>query len=129
METLNISISVNVDLTDGTKNFLRELFNKQVSEPATGEKPSVKDKEKPVTAVEEKQVALAEEKPKKTKSSAKKEQPNNAVSIDDIRAAVIEKINDHREVIKQKLTDYGVPNVTKLQEENYAEFFNFLKSL
>ena len=50
-------------------------------------------------------------------------------SITDIRKALVSKVNEHREVIKEKLNSFGVQNVTALQEDNYTEFYQFLTSL
>ena len=39
------------------------------------------------------------------------------------------KVNEHRDVIKQKLNEHGAPSVTKLDPTKYEEMFNFLESL
>ena len=40
-----------------------------------------------------------------------------------------QKVNEHRDVIKQKLNELGAPSVTKLDPTKYDEMFNFLKAL
>ena len=39
------------------------------------------------------------------------------------------KVNEHRDVIKQKLNELGAPSVTKLDTAKYDEMYNFLESL
>jgi hypothetical protein len=55
--------------------------------------------------------------------------PAPTVTIEQVRLAVSEKVNDHRAEIKAKLMEFGVPNVTKLAPENYEEMLNFLNNL
>ena len=50
-------------------------------------------------------------------------------SIEDVRAMLAKKVNEHRDVIKQKLNELGAPSVTKLDPAKYDEMFNFLESL
>ena len=40
-----------------------------------------------------------------------------------------QKVNEHRDVIKQKLNELGAPSVTKLNPSKYDEMYNFLESL
>ena len=40
-----------------------------------------------------------------------------------------QKVNEHRDVIKQKLNEFGAPSVTKLDPSKYDEMYNFLESL
>lgn len=121
MQELKLSVSVNIDLTDNTKSFLQILFANLLNQEQPTERPVVA---KPV-AVE------PAEKPVAAKPVKKKAQTDTDghVTLEDIRTAVIDKLNNHREQIKNKLTELGVQNVTKLKEDDYAEFFEFLKSL
>ena len=50
-------------------------------------------------------------------------------SIEDVRGMLAKKVNEHRDVIKQKLNELGAPSVTKLDPAKYDEMFNFLESL
>ena len=84
---------------------------KPVAEKPVAEKPVA---EKPVA---EKPVA---EKPVESKQS---------IGIEDVRKVLAQKVNDHRDTIKQKLNELGAPSVTKLAPEKYKEMFDFLKSL
>lgn len=50
-------------------------------------------------------------------------------SIEDVRKMLVQKVNEHRDVIKQKLDEFGAPSVTKLDPSKYDEMYNFLESL
>lgn len=52
-----------------------------------------------------------------------------AVSIQDIRALLASKVDNHREAIRAKLTELGAKNVTGLDARNYDSFYEFLKNL
>lgn len=52
-----------------------------------------------------------------------------AVSIQDIRALLASKVDNHREAIRAKLTELGARNVTGLDARNYDAFYEFLKNL
>lgn len=52
-----------------------------------------------------------------------------AVSIQDIRTLLANKVDNHREAIRAKLTELGVRNVTGLDARNYDAFYEFLKDL
>lgn len=52
-----------------------------------------------------------------------------AVSIQDIRTLLASKVDNHREVIRAKLTELGARNVTGLDARNYDAFYEFLKDL
>ena len=50
-------------------------------------------------------------------------------NIEDVRGMLAEKVNEHRDEIKQKLNELGAPSVTKLDPAKYDEMYNFLESL
>ena len=50
-------------------------------------------------------------------------------SIEDVRGMLAKKVNEHRDVIKQKLNELGAPSVTKLDPAKYDEMYNFLDCL
>lgn len=59
----------------------------------------------------------------------KTEEPEPAVSIQDIRTLLASKVDNHRETIRAKLTELGARNVTGLDVRNYDAFYEFLKDL
>lgn len=52
-----------------------------------------------------------------------------AVSIQDIRFLLANKVDNNRETIRAKLTELGAKNVTGLDARNYDSFYEFLKDL
>lgn len=133
METVKISIEVSVNLSENTQKFLTSLFAAgvpsgaqvaaSVSKP-THQSESVKPTPQPAA-------------PAQTQSAAKPA-PSAPVapaassaskSIEDVRGMLAKKVNEHRDVIKQKLNELGVPSVTKLDPAKYDEMYNFLESL
>lgn len=91
------------------------------------------DVKKSVPAQDVKKPAPA---PKKTEESEPMPMDANsslgsdpAVSIQDIRALLASKVDNHREAIRAKLTELGARNVTGLDARNYDAFYEFLKNL
>lgn len=133
METVKISVEVSVNLSENTQKFLTSLFAAgvpsgaqvaaSVSKP-THQSESVKPTPQPAA-------------PAQTQSAAKPA-PSAPVapaassaskSIEDVRGMLAKKVNEHRDVIKQKLNELGAPSVTKLDPAKYDEMYNFLESL
>ena len=133
METIKISIEVSVNLSENTQKFLTSLFAAEVPSGAqvaasvskpTHQSESVKPTPQPAA-------------PAQTQSAAKPA-PSAPVapaassaskSIEDVRGMLAKKVNEHRDVIKQKLNELGAPSVTKLDPAKYDEMYNFLESL
>ena len=109
METIKISVEVSVNLSENTQKFLTSLFGNAIAPSAPAAPAS---KPAPTTPA----------KPAPAASSASK-------SIEDVRGMLAKKVNEHRDVIKQKLNELGAPSVTKLDPAKYDEMYNFLESL
>lgn len=136
METIKISVEVSVNLSENTQKFLTSLFGNAIapSAPAApASKPAPTAPAKPAPAKPTPQPAA----PAQTQSAAKPAPSAPAApaassaskSIEDVRAMLAKKVNEHRDVIKQKLNELGAPSVTKLDPAKYDEMFNFLESL
>lgn len=136
METVKISVEVSVSLSENTQKFLTSLFGNDIapSAPAApASKPAPAALAKPAPAKPTPQPAA----PAQTQSAAKPAPSAPAApaassaskSIEDVRAMLAKKVNEHRDVIKQKLNELGAPSVTKLDPAKYDEMFNFLESL
>lgn len=69
------------------------------------------------------------EKPAPAPAPRKTEEPDPAVSIQDIRILLASKVDNNREAIRAKLTELGAKNVTGLDAQNYDAFYEFLKDL
>lgn len=101
METIKISVEVSVNLSENTQNFIKSLFGNAIV-PSAPAAPS---------------------------ASAAPAASSASKSIEDVRGMLAKKVNEHRDVIKQKLNELGAPSVTKLDPSKYDEMYNFLESL
>ena len=131
MEAIKISVEVSVNLSENTQNFIKSLFGgaivtatpaKPVSQPAPAQAP------KPQAPA----AAPAPTKPVATPAPgapAAQAASSASKSIEDVRKMLAQKVNEHRDVIKQKLNEFGAPSVTKLDPSKYDEMYNFLESL
>lgn len=152
MEAFRISVEVSVNLSENTQNFIKSLLGSAIvvaSDSAPVEKPkATTTAAKPKAATPVVEAATPVEKPKavsveEPKEAIPVEEPKEAVkpvaeaaapkskpkSIEDVRMMLAKKVNEHRDVIKQKLNELGAPSVTKLDPAKYDEMFNFLDSL
>lgn len=143
METIKISVEVSVNLSENTQKFLTSLFGNAItpSAPAApAQKPAsvapAKPAPQPTPAPAPKPQAPAAA-PAQTQSAAEPAPSAPAApaassaskSIEDVRGMLAKKVNEHRDVIKQKLNELGAPSVTKLDPAKYDEMYNFLESL
>lgn len=137
METIKISVEVSVNLSENTQNFIKSLFGNAIAPsasaaPAAPAKPAPA-KPTPQPAKPTPQPAA----PAQTQSAAKPAPSAPAApaassaskNIEDVRGMLAEKVNEHRDEIKQKLNELGAPSVTKLDPAKYDEMYNFLESL
>ena len=139
METIKISVEVSVNLSENTQNFIKSLFGNAIA-PSAPAAPAAKPgpaapaaPAKPAPAKPTTQPAA----PAQTQSAAKPAPSAPAApaassaskNIEDVRSMLAEKVNEHRDEIKQKLNELGAPSVTKLDPAKYDEMYNFLESL
>lgn len=127
---LNMTINVNVDLSQSTKDFLAELFKvRNACAPAPVPVTAVEKKVEQVPAPAPAPAPEVEKKVEQAPAPAPAVEKKTEVSIEDVRKVLAEKVNDHRETIKNKLTELGAPSVTKLAPSAYGVMLEFLKSL
>ena len=137
MEAVKISVEVTVNLSEGTQNFIKSLFGgtmatatTQKPAPATAKPAPATAKPAPATAKPAPAAPAAAKPatvaPTTTKPTAA---PSASKNIEDVRKMLAQKVNEHRDVIKQKLDEFGAPSVTKLDPSKYDEMYNFLESL
>ena len=149
----HVKIKVTIDVTNqlhviALNNLFKVLGNHQVVEsaienkvPKTEEpeklleakKPDQKPLRKSKEVVEEKEQpkSSVEEKPQdlpKTEENTSDSQ-ESSYKIEDIRPLLAKKVQDHRAAIKDKLTEFGAPNLTSLDSKHYSDFVEFLNSL
>ena len=142
MEAIKISVEVSVNLSENTQSFIKSLFGGAMVATTQAPKPQApaaapaKPVSKPAPAQTPKPQAPAAA-PAPTKSAATpapgapaaQAASSASKGIEDVRKMLAQKVNEHRDVIKQKLNEFGAPSVTKLDPSKYDEMYNFLKSL
>lgn len=141
MEAIKISVEVSVNLSENTQNFIKSLFGGATVTAATqAQKPAPAAPAKPTSQPAPAQApkpqasaaASAPTKPAATPAPgapAAQAASSASKSIEDVRKMLAQKVNEHRDVIKQKLNEFGAPSVTKLDQSKYDEMYNFLESL
>ena len=94
------------------------------------EKPIDPEAPKPVRKRSSKPASPAEpEVPAAPAEPEKPAEPAKEYTVEEVREKLKEKVSDHREAIKGKLTELGSPNVSSLDPSKYTEFVNFLEGL
>lgn len=136
MEAIKISVEISVNLSENTQNFIKSLFNGTAIAATQAQKPApvVSSKSAPTQSPKPKApvAAPASTKPVATPAPgapAAQAASSASKSIEDVRNMLAQKVNEHRDVIKQKLNELGAPSVTKLDPAKYDEMFNFLEAL
>ena len=137
MEAIKISVEVSVNLSENTQNFIKSLFGKAaVTTTANAQKPATAvQAQAPKPQAPKQQAPAATSAPTKSVANPASGAPavqaasSASKSIEDVRKMLAQKVNEHRDVIKQKLNELGAPSVTKLNPSKYDEMYNFLESL
>ena len=140
MEAIKISVEASVYLSENTQSFIKSLFGGAIVATTQAQKPasaiSAKPASKPTPVQSPKPqapaAAPAPTKPAATPAPgapAAQAASSASKSIEDVRKMLAQKVNEHRDVIKQKLNEFGAPSVTKLDPSKYDEMYNFLESL
>lgn len=125
MEPIKVSVDVTVDLSESAKAFVTALFAKS-STPASEASAAPAKSTAPAKPASEAHTAPAKSvAPAKPATSA----PASTITIEDVRKALSEKVNAHRNEIKDKLSALGAPSVTKLDQSKYQEMYDFLIAL
>lgn len=119
MEPIKVSVDVTVDLSESAKAFFTALFAKSLTTASEAPAAPVKP------AVPAKPASEAPAVPAKPATSA----PASTITIENVRKALSEKVNAHRNEIKDKLSALGAPSVTKLDQSKYQEMYDFLIAL
>lgn len=141
MEAIKISVEVSVNLSENTQNFIKSLFGgamvtattqTQKPAPVAPAKPAPQPAPAPAPKPQAPAAVPAQTKPAATPAPgvpAAQAASSASKSIEDVRKMLAQKVNEHRDVIKQKLNEFGAPSVTKLDPSKYDEMYNFLESL
>ena len=135
MEAIKISVEVSVNLSENTQNFIKSLFGKAVVTTAANAQKPATAAPAPKSQAPKPQAPAATSAPTKSVANPASGAPavqaasSASKSIEDVRKMLAQKVNEHRDVIKQKLNEFGAPSVTKLDPSKYDEMYNFLESL
>lgn len=124
-----IKIKLAIDPTN--EAVTNALFN-LVEAMRVGEKVSAKvDKFEQVKAEEVKQPKTVKETPKPAEQNQEvKETPSEgAITLQQVRQALADKTQEHRDAIKAKLTELGAKSVTVLDKQHWATMHAFLEAL
>lgn len=135
MEAIKISVEVSVNLSENTQNFIKSLFSSACNQVSSA--PAQPKEIAPTEVEQPKKPSAPAAAPVQTKPVAEPAPSAPAApavssaskSIEDVRGMLAKKVNDHRDAIKDKLTQLGAPSVTKLDPSKYDEMYNFLASL
>ena len=123
-----IKVEVYVDTTkqEQIEALSSLLFLVGGSEPAqrTDHEPTPEPEKKPSRTRSKKE---AEKKDPEPTPAPEEEGPK--WKVEQVREKLKEKVQDHRDEIKSKLSELGAPNVSSLDPEKYNEFMEFLDSL
>ena len=161
---IEVAINVNVDMSQGTKDFLLKVLERKIEAeneraekaaspllsllslaqsgcnnpvgpigpdgtPISTEAQIESDALNEAAEAAEKKAAEKKAAEKKAEPSKKNQEPEKTISIEDVRAALTKKVNDHREAIRSKLESFGAKSVTTLDPSKYQEMHDFLISL
>ena len=144
MDAIKISVEVSVNLSENTQNFIKSLFGGAMvtattqaqkpapAAPATPAKPASQPAPAQAPKSQAPAAAPAPTKPAATPAPgapAAQAASSASKSIEDVRKMLAQKVNKHRDNIKQKLNEFGAPSVTKLDPSKSDEMYNFLESL
>lgn len=126
---ISVSFSIELNSIEELVSILNCLSSKnhEVHVHADASSASVAPAPAPADSAEED--SKEPEKQQQQDREGKKEERKQEITIHELRAALLEKVNDHRAEIKEKLTELGAENVTTLDKSKYYELFNYLKSL
>ena len=129
METIKLAVEIKLDFSDSTKAFISALLT-SIHTDRSGIVKKVQDEKEttentPIPDVKENEVKL----PKADKPTEVQEMPKTVITIEEIRNAVMGKVNDFRDEIKAKLSELNAPSVSKISPDKYEEFYNFINSL
>ena len=150
-----IKIQVEINLSESAQSFLSNIFaaaekpapkkstsKKSVAEEKVAEEKVAKEKVAKEKVAEEKvakepvaEEPVAEEKVAKEPVAEEKvaeekvAEEKVAVTLEDLRTLLAEKVSSHRSEIKDKLTELNSPSLTRLAESAYQEMYDFLTKL
>ena len=129
METIKLAVEIKLDFSDSTKAFIAALLT-SIHTDGNGTVKKVQNEKEttentPIPDVKEEETKL----PEADKPAEVQEMPKTVITIEEIRNAVMGKVNDFRDEIKAKLSELNAPSVSKISPDKYEEFYDFINSL
>lgn len=125
MEPIKVSVNVTVDFSESAKAFVTALFAKSSTNASEAHAAPAKPAAQAKPASEAPTATAKPAAPAKPVTSTQA----STITIEDVRKALSEKVNAHRNEIKDKLSALGAPSVTKLDQSKYQEMYDFLITL
>jgi hypothetical protein len=133
MNQVEIKVTVdanNAEQMSAAVEFLKVLGNLKSVEPSqTSEAPTKKKEPAKAAVLKPAKEASEPEVKEQLKQESKEVAQEISIKVEDVRALLAKKVNDHRSEIKTKLTELGAGNVTSLKVEQYPDFMEFLNGL
>lgn len=135
MEAIKVSIDINVDLSESTKQFLATCFmphcNCGCSPIGTGIIPTepTAPAAPAAPAIPSKPAPAAVQAPAAPAAPTVAQNAEAEVTIEMVRKVVAAKSGTHKEELRAKLTECGAKNVSTLEPAKYKEFYEFAKAL
>ena len=131
MNEIKISVDLNVQLSENTKEFINKAIATLLgasTSPAPAPAPATPKTEKPAST-HTAQASAAHAQATVAAPAAQASAAKTELTINDVRSIVASKAATHRNEIKSKLAELGAQNVTTLDPSNYQVFVDYLKSL
>ena len=109
----------------------QEQNSQEDDEAAKKAERNRRDRERREAAKAEKNTAAKKVAEKPTEKNKKQDLMGEGadITLDDVRNAMSEVIEDFTDEIREKMTEYGAANIRQLKEEYYADFYDFLEAL
>lgn len=131
MDSIKISVDVNVHLSEKTEGFILDLVKSImpgiVEAPAAPAAPATPAT--PAAPAAPAAPAPAAPAPAAPAAQAAPAAPASTLTIDDVRKVVASKAAAHRNEVKAKLTELGAKNVTTLDPSKYQALVDYLNTL
>lgn len=136
MEAIKVSIDINVELSESTKQFLAAMLNPMHGaqccnvgcESRVPEAPAAPAAPAP-EPTPSKPAPAAIQAPAAPAAPAVAQNAEAEVTIEMVRKVVAAKSGTHKEELRAKLTECGAKNVSTLEPAKYKEFYEFAKAL
>ena len=138
MVKVTIELSVDTQNAEQLKTLVDLLKNSnevaQPSQQAQAEDPNPENETKPqrkprTQKPAESQAGVKNPEPEPEPEPMDEKPEEKAITIEQVRLLLASKVSNHRQEIKDKLTELGANNVTTLDPGKYQEFMDFMQNL